>query len=69
MTFNDFTVALEKLNFVGVPQKLELLFSLYAEENGMLNIPEFVSRIIDMNARQKRDAIRRENDKFFQDYA
>ena len=69
MTLNDFEFAMTQLiNFVGVKHNIDMLFAVYGRGMTTLNINEFVEGILGMNAKEKQDKIRRENDVFFNSY-
>ena len=48
-----------ELNFVGVQLSIESLFARYADDEGLLNIDNFVESTSSMNLREKRDAQKR----------
>ena len=48
-----------ELNFVGVQLSIESLFARYADDEGLLNIDNFVESTLSMNLREKRDAQKR----------
>eukprot|EP00949_MAST-11_sp_MAST-11-sp1_P000603 g603.t1 len=69
MGYDDFEFALTQLmNFVGVKHNIDLLFAQYSGGASTVNIEDFVQGILGMNARQKQDKIRRDNDEFYQNY-
>ncbi len=59
MDMESFMCGMVELNFVGVQQNIEALFSRYADAEGLLNIDGFVEATMSMNLRQKRDAQKR----------
>ena len=69
MGYDDFEFALTQLmNFVGVKHNIDLLFAQYSGGAPTVNIEDFVQGILGMNAKQKQDKIRRDNDEFYQNY-
>ncbi len=59
MDLESFMCGMVELNFVGVQQNIEALFGRYANEEGLININDFVEATMSMNLRQKRDAQKR----------
>ena len=59
MDLESFMCSMVELNFVGVQLDIESLFARYVDDEGLLNINNFVESTLSMNLREKRDAQKR----------
>ena len=60
MDLESFMCSMVELNFVGVQLDIESLFARYVDDEGLLNINNFVESTLSMNLREKRDAQKNE---------